>query len=233
MSWETSSGRPTDYTGTVEEVTFTTDAHIKNGEEFAAFFSIKPDEGEEVETNEDGYVEETFTLGKGWKSNDGGESVTGNRKFNKNTRYGRLIDHTITELGSVEAASEFFGGDPTSAEIWLGMHATWSEVNYPYPDRENPGKTIDFYLNMPHEITKPGQQKASGAAAKGAAKKASPAAKAAGNGSGDVEGRLKKLAAALDYDDWMEQALKLPGVQDDDSMMARLADEAYYESLKG
>lgn len=232
MSWETSSGRPTDYTGTVEEMIFGTDSRIKGGEETIAIFKIKPDEGEDVEVDEEGYVVENFTLGKGWQSHDGGETVTGNKKFNQNTMMGRLINHIIKELGSVEKAVEFFGGDTTEATTWVGLHATWQEVNFPYPDRTT-GEQKDFRMNLPHEMSKPGSKAGSGSAVKGAAKKAaSGSTKAAANGAVNIEDKLKKLAAALDFEDWVEQAMKVPGVEDSDEWVAKLADTDYYESIK-
>lgn len=234
-SWETSSGRPTDYTGTVEEMIFGYDSRIKGGEELIGIFKIKPDDGDDVETDEEGYVVENFTLGKGWKSLDGGETAEGNKKFNKNTMYGRLIDHCIKELGSVDNAIAFFDGDTTEAKIWVGTHATWSEVDFPYPDKDNPGEMKHFTMNLPHEITKAGAGAGSGTAAKkaasGAAKKATGKAS---NGAGDIEGRLRKLAAAFDdHGDWLEQAMKIDGVADDDTWVAKLGDEDYYASLKG
>src|SRR3990172_7810208 len=78
-----------------------------------------------------------YSCGEGWEIQDGGQSVAhtgGKDQFNNSSNIGRLID-AIVKLGD-EAVTEITSrGDPTNAEIFVGLRFHMERIPYTIKDR--------------------------------------------------------------------------------------------------
>lgn len=212
-TWQTTSGLTTNYDGVVEEAMFGTDARVRDGKAWMLFLKIRPTDGTEVNTD-DGLLEERFTVGDKWSSEDGGETITGAKKIHQSSRYGRLIDRVVSIAGGVEQAAKLFNGEPTTkASIWVGFHAHWDEEKW---SGTIDGKAQSSTYNLPSKIL-------DGAGA-------GPGKATASKGP-DMD-KVAKLAKAMEYGEWVNACMGLTGADSDDTFVARLADEGWYNELK-
>lgn len=224
MAWTTESGLVESYDGTVTRAWFGTDVRYMNGEVLLLNWEIKPDDPSQFSHLEDGVIEERFPCGKGWDSNDGGKSAThesgnANKRFHRSSIYGRIIDAVPSMPGLIDVLKD--RGTEMEAKVWEGMRFHFARQEFDYGGEIGKKSRI-----MPVEfLGEAGEgEKPSNGASKVAALKAKAAA--ANKGNNDLRGQLVELAKNSDtHESFMDAALEVPGVADDDDLLAAVADE--------
>lgn len=236
-AWGTESGLFTNYEGTVAESWFGTDENIDDPTRVFLFWRfIDP-------VNEDGerYDEwtERFTIGKGWEVADGGSRIVrsdGNtrKKVNENTDYGRIINRVMGDQGGGKEgqkyAEEFKGvldvlaerGEPQNAKVWEGLSFKIAEHEFSFTNDED--EEITYTRNLPVAflgVSGEGESGGSGGQSESNGSSNGKAAKA------KAKAALKKLAKEHeDHGDFLDAALEIDGVADDDELMELAADDS-------
>lgn len=211
-SWQTGTGFLEEFTGDVTEAWFATDAQYRNGEVVRLHLKVATPDSDE------GFVEQRYGCGPGWASFDGGKTVkheSANAKFNKNTAYGKLIN-AVLELVGVEAMEG--RGNATEAKSWVGLGFRFGPVTDSFKDKD--GNVQEYAVILPLEIAEEG---GSGKA------EAAPAAKASSNGAVPkaLMAKVKSLAKKADtHEEFVDAALEVDGVADNDELLAQVVDEA-------
>lgn len=213
-TWQTGTGLITDYDGEVVEAFFGTDARYNDGNTTILFLKNKPLDGTEP-GSDDGLIQESFPMGgtteSSWRTEDGGKTAAGGKKINRSTAMGSLIDRIVTLAGGVEEAAEVFGGgETTKAATWLGFRAHWNEFT------EGGKVGADSWSrnkNYPSAILGRSDTTAS-------------------TSTDALMPKIKAYAETLDYADWIDKCMKLTGVADDATLVARLSDEGWYNELR-
>lgn len=209
-AWATDDGFVESYEGTIEEARFDYDPEYRDGETPQLYLEL-----DNVTTEEDVDLDDTATLrfgvGNGWEVVDNGSAVERddgkNKGFHPKTRVGILIDRLI-EIGAVEAIAA--RGLPTEAKVWEGLRFRFERHTEDYGQIDGENVKVDFML--PAELI-------------GEESKAS----SNGNGSGNkaVRAKLVKLAKnAASHDDFLDAALDIDGVTDDDELFAAVSDDS-------
>ncbi len=112
------------FTGVVDE------AYFSDGEYGVSLMvRIKFDDPENYPKFEDGSFTRYFSVGKGWSTSDGGDTITheagDSKRFNKSSKIGQLIG----QMGSVAAIRESLADfNPYQAKSWKGLHMEWGQV---------------------------------------------------------------------------------------------------------
>lgn len=122
--WETTSGLLDDFAFTITNAWFATDARYNNGETILLHLEGTTDNPDTPETII------SYPVGSGWESNDGGKTVDGKDKFNKQSWYGRFIDACVKELGLGSTLAK--RGNPKAASTWLGLSFQMKEKEFNY-----------------------------------------------------------------------------------------------------
>lgn len=229
-SLETDSGFFTDYAGTV------TDAHFgpweKSNDKDAMFLWLKmatdsPDRPEH---------EERLSLGQGWSSDDGGETVSNDRggvKFHRRfSDYAKWIDRAVPLMKAAGAIEQFVGrgklpGRVThQASVWVGTRWQVGEEVETYTRKTGPkaGETGEIHRNIPAEFL--------GWAGEGGSN-----GKAKVDLSfvpGDLLEQLSAMArASASKDGFMDKVYTdLPAVREHEGLVGKLASESVYKALK-
>lgn len=254
----TETGFKSDYDGVIEDAWFATSE--KGGDNIMFFASIKADDGEEVEnryscggdwaTYDGGEtVEHPKGSRKGFNSQtkyagllaaamtcEGAEGVLRERSMS-----GPKTDDGIP-LG------------PRSAALWKGTKWHWIAVekDYDFPDKEKPGERVTgksitvkptAFLGVVGDAAAGGTATSTGVPAASStpgvpAASSTPAATAPSAASttevpADLLGPLTAAAkAAPDFNSFIDAAMEISGVPENGDVMGKVADEAFYASLK-
>jgi len=112
-------------------------------------------------------------------------------------------------------------GTQRDIEVWFGLGFEIEQVKNSFPDKDNPGKQIEFYVTTPVRflgvkdgVAKPTSSKASAAVEKAKAKAAEKKAAAEANGNGDgLREKLLQLAKESEnHEAFVAAAFELDGV---------------------
>ena len=232
----TESGLPDDFTITIGAESFFAPSAKLSGS-VALHIIGKGDE--HVFTAEEPLL---VTVGKGWQSLDGGHTVVhpdGKIKFSEQTHLGSWVKKLAVELGAKEAMRGT-GRTPLEAAFWHGMtlHLLRMGGGETFMGKDGSQVTTKPRL-MPTQFggyTVAGGQVAAPAAVATAvaapdkvaeAKAKVAAAKAAAaNGSSELEGKVRAMAAEhADYAAFEAAVLTLDGITDDDTLLAAALDQ--------
>jgi len=121
---EEGGGGVQEFTGIVDE------AYFSDGEYGVSLMvRIRFDDPENFPRFEDGCFTRYFSVGKGWSTKDGGDTVTheagDGKRFNKSSKVGQLIG----QMGSVQSIRETLTDfNPYEAKSWKGLHLHWAQV---------------------------------------------------------------------------------------------------------
>lgn len=206
-AWATDSGLATALEGTIENPFFDYDPEYRDGETPLLHLPLV-----NVTSDEDPEIKDTLTLtlgtGNGWEVVDNGEAVArsdGKSKgFHEKTRVGILVDR-IVEIGAVETIAE--RGTPTQAKVWDGLRFKFENHEEDYGEIDGEQVKVNFLL--PVELV--GSETDGGST----------------NGKVDekVVTRLKALARnSATHDEFLDQALDIDGVADNDSLFEQVSD---------
>lgn len=237
------SGFKDDYDGVVEEAWFAAGDYGVN-----LHLKIIADDGEEVENR--------YPTGPDWETFDGGDTVEhpkGERKgFNKNTRYFQLIG-TAMGLEGVEGllrerSRALDGKGPKAAALWKGLKFHWNVMteSKTFKDKDTQEKvTKDVSTVLPTAFlgTSEGSvPTATPAASAPAASPGTPVASAevpapASDSTQAIPPNLLvplKAAAkqAATFTEFADAAMEVPGVLENNDVMGKIVDEAFYTSLR-
>lgn len=112
------------FTGVIDE------AYFSEGEYgVSLMIRTKFDDPENYPRFEDGCYTRYFSVGKGWTTKDGGDTIVhdagDNKRFNKSSKIGVLVG----QMGSVSAIRETLADfNPYQAKDWKGLHLQWGQV---------------------------------------------------------------------------------------------------------
>lgn len=223
-AWEGTSGRVTDYDGEVEQAYFAFGTGNSVDRMFL-YLKSRPIDGTEVDTD-DGLVEERFSIGSGWATYDGGETVEktqGTKKFHVNTAYFGLIGRVVNLIGGMDNIGKVFGDkDPTDASIWIGCQFHWEEEDASFTGSD--GKRVENTRNMPTKFL--GKKESGQAASSGSPGSGSP-------GSANGLNEMKRLAkSSASYSDWIDACMALPEIASNDMLVQRLSEQATYDQFR-
>lgn len=121
---EEGGGGVQEFTGVIDE------AYFSDGEYgVSLMIRIRFDDPENFPRFEDGCFTRYFSVGKGWSTKDGGDTIAheagDNKRFNKSSKVGALIG----QMGSVPAIRETLTDfNPYEAKSWKGLHLHWAQV---------------------------------------------------------------------------------------------------------
>ncbi len=123
VSWETTSGLPDDFDGTISTAEFGTRANYMNGEMTLLILGI--DSG-------DMPMEHLVSIGEGWQIREQGAMAIHptNSGFSENSVYGKMIDRCTKELGMAELLGS--RGKPDQADVWIGITMHWKREMIDY-----------------------------------------------------------------------------------------------------
>lgn len=143
-SYTTDSGWFTDYDGTVTDCYAGTWEKSRDPEAHYAWFTFSTDSADNP------VWVERYSLGKGWVSEDGGETVkndNGKKKFDKRfAQYAKWIDAAVPLLVDAGVAEEFSARGPaTDMRVWIGTRWSISEQVERYQpfDKETQKPQVD------------------------------------------------------------------------------------------
>jgi hypothetical protein len=223
------SGLRDDFDATIVRSTFGTDARYQAG----AVVLLKWDL---AGVAEDGPFEDTvlITLGSNWTTLDGGATITHesgkDRYFGAQSHYGKIIER-CKEIGVGEALGA--RGNPFQAKVWEGLnfHFIRESINYggEIGSREKVMPTVFNGEGAAAPVAAPVAPVASNVTNIAAA----PAA-ASTNGA-VIRAKLTAAAKqAADFSSFLDAAMEIPGVAEDDAIVAEVIDEAaFYASARG
>ena len=108
-----------------------TDAYFAEGDYGWRWIIVNTfDDPENYPKFEDGSFTRYYSLGKGWSSQDGGESAThesgdDNKRYNKNSQVGKFVAQLASVAGVVEALPDF---NPYQSKSLKGLHLRWQNI---------------------------------------------------------------------------------------------------------
>ncbi len=158
-----------------------------------------------------------WSLGSGWIPSDDKLSISHPKRNNVvgSSRYGELQNRVVKELG-VDMKSR---GKPTEAKSWEGLGFHWMQQEH-----TTVGGDVKTSL-MPTEALAPRPAGAPAPAAPAAgAPAAAPAAPIAD--TGEIEEKLRKMAAVMEVKPFQSAALGIAEVVSNDALMAQVLDES-------
>jgi hypothetical protein len=253
--WSTddSSGLLTNFVGKVRESYFATDPQYNMGRSLRLCLEL--DVLESDEDSEVAEVTVKYPCGKDWRSDDGGKTAShpagAKKRFHSSSLLGKFVDSctgklqhygdnaTMAATGEkpevgLDGAVDFLRarGNPQDAAIYAGSIWRFEEVLFDYGEDDD-GRPIRSRQNMPVKFIGEGDAPAaSGNSAEAVdeetvAKEVAARLQDAGVDLGDGEtGQLvAALVSAGDHDAFMDAAMSIDGVTDNDSLMDLVADE--------
>jgi hypothetical protein len=185
---------------------------------------------EGIAEDEDGQVSEIrkfWPVGKGWEPKDGGKSVAHEsgkpRNFNSNSGVGQLLESIKSTEGLDEMKKR---GSPMEAATWDGLkfHMTNKEFSF-----TRDGDTQKYNRMLATEFLGTAGKKTAAKKAGGSARRAASATVEESNGavSGAMLVKLRKAAKeANDFEDFVERAFDIEGVDGDEEIEAVVLDES-------
>ena len=234
----TESGLPDDFTITIGAESFFAPSAILSGSLALHIVGVAD---KHVFTADEPLL---VTVGKGWQSLDGGHTVVhpdGKIKFSEQTHLGSWVKKLAVELGAKEAMRAT-GRTPLEAAFWHGMtlHLLRMGGGETFMGKDGAQVTTKPRL-MPTQFSgyqgasvppvtggqtvapaAPAVDKVAEAKAKVAAAKAATTA----NGSSELEGKVRAMAAEhADYAAFEAAVLTLDGITDDDTLLAAALDQ--------
>lgn len=220
-SWDTEGGFAREYSGTVEEAWFGTDArNTFNPDALFIMWRIKLDDPLEFPGLHDGYTTERFSCGSDWATEDGGETAVHpqeGKKFHQSSNYGKIINRAVKEWGLLPELQK--RGDPTVASVWNGLRFQFGPEPWKYEDRSGERTMPIAYL---------------GASDSGSNNAKSNFDLSSLQVPADHLAALKDAAAtAGTHGAFVNNVLGLPEEVRTSTVMTALADEGLYHALKG
>lgn len=137
--FDTEDGLLGAYTGTIEDSWFATDLKYMNGDVPLLHWNVVDIKAPDAEEVPDEIVEK-YSVGSNWEIVDRShvEHTSGNpkRKFNKQSKYGRIIDVVVKgREGAFKGLLDIIGergGDPRDATVWAGLRFDFERVTVNY-----------------------------------------------------------------------------------------------------
>lgn len=199
-----------DFTGTLVDAYFGTDARIDNGQTLLLITTF-----ESPELDKPNVV--MFSCGKGWKQEDNGARAVredgAKKNFTKNSSIGLFIQNAL-KVGAGPAMKKN-GGSQFNAASYIGLklHMKATEIDY--------GKEIGKKKKLvPVEFLGVDGELAAGGAS-GGATNAKPATSTKAADDSPLMEAVKSIAAeAASHEEFMEKAFAIPGVEDDTKLAA-------------
>ena len=239
-SYAGDSGFFTDYTGTVKDAYFAPSE--KDPEALFIFLEMETDDPDHPEHTE------RYSLGKGWVTDDGGETVRheeGKKKFNR--RYSNYqsawLDNAVRLLVDAGVTEEFASRGPaTQASVWkgtrweIGEHAEtyqrWDkEAKKPMVDENGKPVMATARSNVPTALI----SLTEGAGAPGVPSNGSRPATDLSWADPAMLDKLRAIARAADSRDrFLDRVmLDIPELSQIEGGVGRVAGAGVYESLRG
>lgn len=209
--WETVTGLPDDIDAYITNPRFGSKdeytAVVEGGVAPMFLIDLVNEEGELVATP-------GYSCGAGWVIQANGVEITHPLRSNivNSSIYGQLITRVTRDL-AVDMSK--YGDSALVAKSWDGLGFHWKQEEH-----ATLGQKKGLAL-MPVDFL--GEREAVKAAPGKAVKKAAVAAPAA---DAALEKQLAVLAAGMTVDAFQKAAIKLPGVADDDALIASVLDES-------
>lgn len=225
--WGTSSGLIEEYSGVVEDSWFGINPQYSE-KAMCIMWIVRVDNPEEFPQLEEGKVQEQFSVGEGWESLDGGETIefpgSPNRKIHSNSQYGKIIDRAIKDWGMRDILSER-GAGPTEAKIWEGLRFEFkAEERPPFINRQTKEEVKLSPKVMPVSFL--GQD--------GAPAERSPTFDVSQLNLTDSE--LEDLTNCANKSDahgeFLDAAMKLTWLPSNGKVVAALADKSFWQALR-
>jgi len=149
-SWDTTSGLIDEYEMTLEEVWFGKDPAYMEGKQ-ACFMvrGVAELDGEVLDEEKTNY----YSLGDGWDTPDGGDTAVhgaGKKQFNKNSSYGKFIDHVVA-LGDEVIAEVKSRGETTEAVTFQGLRFRFERKDFTFTDRKT-HESREYSVELPVEF---------------------------------------------------------------------------------
>lgn len=232
--WDLEAGLPDDLDGYVQgaKFGFLEDYQAKGGlsgsEGVLLILPLVSADGEEIGNT-------AYSVGSGWVVVKGGREIEHptRRGIVRSSRYGRLIDRVVSELG---VPMEDFG-TPRQAVTWEGQGFHWNQEQHKTVSGETRNSLMPTsYLEklgarVQRKTSRTGagvrgapqveEEEGEAPAPRPAAKRPSPAPYAPSG----VEKTLAGLAKNLDFATFVQRALQLKEVAGNDELVARVVDE--------
>lgn len=122
-SWDTETGLPDDFEGTIVAAEFDTPANYGDGTMPVLVMTL--------DTPIQQFTQ-FVSIGDGWSILDGGARVEhkAKRGFQQNSYMGRVIDRMVKELGMLELLRE--RGEAWEAAAWVGLKLHWKRETHEY-----------------------------------------------------------------------------------------------------
>jgi len=216
--FDTDKGMKEDYDGTIREAYF-------QAADFGTslILMINADDGVEVESR--------YSVGTDWASFDGGETVEhpSKQKIRADSQLATLVDRAMMAGAESVIRERSEGHGQKTAKLWPGLKFHWQTFGKPYSvkDRETgEEKSGTSFKSYPtaflgvHEV-----------AVSEAGEQSTGVSTGNEQVPDDIIVRLKVLAAAKPFPEWVDEALTIDYVRE--NMLAALSDEGFYNSLKG
>lgn len=208
-AWSTTSGLAESYTAEVEDAYFDYDPEYRDGDIPQLYLELGNVTTED-EVDLDDTQTQRFGTGNGWEVVDNGGAVEHesgrNKQFHEKTRLGILINRVV-EIGAVDAIAE--RGTPQEAGVWKGLKIKFERHTEDYGKIDGEEVKVDFML--PVEIV------AEGGGSKSKAK----------GGNKALVAKLTKLAKnSDDHDTFLDAALEIDGVTEDDDLFEQVSDDS-------
>jgi hypothetical protein len=240
--WETGTGLPEEYHGTIKRAWFEFDEDYQKGEILVCKIEVHTTDSE---LGDNGVVTEMLPLGKGWTVGDKKGSTCKRedgkqKKFNNQSGYGLFID-TFKEAADEDAKSALQArGLPTNADIWLDVEADFKRKSFESTingEKVSWGRMLFSTEDGHAPVVIEGKQSAAAAAKMTAvaeppadAAEADEAAAPAADASDGLGGamKLKLMAAARGvktYDEFVAAALEIEGLESNEAALAAVSDE--------
>lgn len=138
--WKTTSGLIDDFDIIIQQSWYGHNPKFDNGKATLLHLRGPASINGEVVSEEETLL---FGTGKEWKVTDGGTTAThpsGKTQFNDQTSIGRLIN-SIAEVADDEVMEELVNrGDPTNAEVFLGLKLHLERKPFTYKDQNDGNK---------------------------------------------------------------------------------------------
>jgi len=243
--WATTSGMLDGYTGQIVDAQFGFKPDYQNGQ--ALLLMIDVNTGD-PEIGEGGIVSEQYPVGKGWDTNDGGQTAvheSGKEKnFNNASGIGLLLN-SIIDAGGLPIL-QGTGLLPHQAKCWIGGSYTFERKEFSGKMQDGKERTwnrmlvTDLAGTAP--ATAPQAPAAAPVAAPAPAAPSTPASAPAAAGTpGEhavpvvVKAKLKTIALAADtHDAFIEAAFaQVAEAMTDPAIEAAIGDAAWFAALKG
>lgn len=218
--FDTDKGIRDDYDGTVRDAFFQVNEQGRTN----LVLIVLADDGEEVEAR--------YSVGQDWASFDGGVTVEhpSKSKIRADSQLATLVERAMmsgAEAVIRQRSAENGGFGQRTAKLWPGLKFHWDVEAKPYDvtDRQTGEQSKGIsYKSYPTKFfgEAPVQQDAFASQPKPSEEDAVPA---------DVIARLKVLAQAKPFSEWVDEALTIDYVRE--NMLSALSDESFYNSLKG